>query len=147
MTKKVEFLEGGLAVDDRGRVIFCNDFKMDGIKRFYQVSNHRAGFIRAWHGHKEEEKYIYVSQGSALIATVKVDDWETPDRDAQSERFVLSEMKPGILRVPGGYAHGFMTLTSDTNLIFFSTSSLESSLEDDFRFDAYTWNPWEISER
>jgi len=59
----------------------------------------------------------------------------------------LSDKDPGILYVPPGYAHGYKTLTSDTKVFFFSTSTLEDSVHDDFRFDPYYWNPWEITER
>ena len=61
-----KIISGGLAVDDRGVVSFINDFNFSNVKRFYQVENHRQGFIRAWHGHKKEGKYVYVCQGSAL---------------------------------------------------------------------------------
>ena len=44
-----QLIEGGLAVDDRGEVGFINDFNFDRVKRFYWVSNHISGFIRAWH--------------------------------------------------------------------------------------------------
>jgi dTDP-4-dehydrorhamnose 3,5-epimerase len=40
-----------------------------------------------------------------------------------------------------------MSLTDDTKIMFFSTSSLEESLNDDFRFDSRFWNPWEVEER
>jgi len=65
-----QVLNGGLAVDDRGSVSFVNDFTFEGVKRFYQVENHRKGFIRAWHGHQKEGKFVYVTNGSALIGVV-----------------------------------------------------------------------------
>ena len=49
-------LEGGLGVDDRGQVAFVNGFGFEGVQRFYLVSNHRQGFIRAWHGHRHQAK-------------------------------------------------------------------------------------------
>lgn len=51
------------------------------------------------------------------------------------EKFVLSSEKPSILYIPPGYANGFKTLTEDTILMFFSTSTLEESKGDDIRFD------------
>jgi dTDP-4-dehydrorhamnose 3,5-epimerase len=44
-----KIINGGIAPDDRGSVRFVNDFDFAKVKRFYQVENHRAGFIRAWH--------------------------------------------------------------------------------------------------
>lgn len=140
-------LEGGLGVDDRGQVAFVNGFAFEGVKRFYMVSNHRQGFIRAWHGHKREAKYVSVVQGSALVCAVKVDDWEHPSVEAPVHRQVLSAQKPSILFIPAGYANGFMSLTEDAKLMFFSTSTVEESRNDDIRFESRHWDPWQIVER
>ena len=139
--------EGGLGIDDRGEVGFVNDFNFDGIKRFYWVANHRSGFIRAWHAHKREAKYVTVVQGTALIGAVEIDDWDNPSKDSKLWRYALSDHKPSTLYIPAGYANGFMSLTAETKLIFFSTSSLEETHGDDIRYDAYYWNPWQIVER
>lgn len=140
-------LEGGLGVDDRGQVAFVNGFDFAGVKRFYMVSNHRQGFIRAWHGHKQEAKYVSVVQGSALVCAVKVDDWANPSKDAQVHRHVLSAQKPAVLFIPAGFANGFMSLTEDAKLMFFSTSTVEESRNDDIRFESRHWDPWQIVER
>lgn len=143
----VELIQGGLAIDDRGQIQFCNDFDLSVIRRFYTVSNHASHFIRAWHGHKKETKYAYVVSGAAIVAAVKIDDWDAPSKDLDVKRFVLSEKKPGVLKIPAGYANGFKTLLPDTKIMFFSTSSLEESLGDDYRFEAHYWNPWDVEER
>jgi len=140
-------VEGGLGVDDRGQVAFVNGFDFDGVKRFYVVSNHSQGFIRAWHGHRHEAKYVTVVDGSALVCAVKVDDWERPDTGASVHRHVLSASKPSVLFIPAGYANGFMSLTQGAKLVFFSTSTVEESRSDDIRFDSRTWDPWTIVER
>ena len=87
---KIKIINGGIAVDDRGDVRFVNDFDFKNVKRFYHVSNHRRGFIRAWHGHKKEGKYVYVSSGSALIGVVNMESNEI-------SKFVLSSKSPKIL--------------------------------------------------
>jgi dTDP-4-dehydrorhamnose 3,5-epimerase-like enzyme len=140
-------IKGGLAVDDRGQVSFVNDFDFEGVKRFYAVENHARGFIRAWHAHKKEAKYVMVVRGAALIGAVEIDDWDNPSKDAQVHRHVLSEASPAVLFVPAGYANGFMSLTADTKILFFSTSSLEESAGDDIRYDARHWDPWTVEER
>jgi dTDP-4-dehydrorhamnose 3,5-epimerase len=144
---KLEFLPGGLAVDDRGSLKFINDFSLDGYKRFYVVENHKQGFIRAWHGHKHEAKAVVCLQGSAIVAGVKVDDWENPSPALPVERFVVTSAKPGALLIPAGYANGFMSLTTDTILMFFSSSTLAESAADDIRFESRLWDPWKIEER
>jgi dTDP-4-dehydrorhamnose 3,5-epimerase len=140
-------IPGGKAFDDRGALSFINDLDLTMFKRFYIVENHSKGFVRAWHGHKKEAKAVVVVSGAALVAAVKVDNWDSPSKDLQIERVVLSAEKPGALLIPAGYANGFMTLTESAKVMFFSTSSLEESAGDDFRFDARLWNPWNIEER
>lgn len=140
-------LKGGIAVDDRGAVSFANDFNFTGVKRFYMIRNHRAGFIRAWHGHKQEGKYFLVVQGTALVCGVCIDDWKQPSLNLKVHRFVLNDTTPGILYLPPGYANGSMTLTEETRILVFSTSTLQESLGDDIRFDARYWDPWRIEER
>lgn len=140
-------VEGGTAIDDRGQLVFSNEFDFKGIKRFYMVSNHKEGMVRAWHAHKKEAKYALVTNGAAVVGTVKIDDWENPSKWVKVDRYVLSAKKPLLLYIPAGYANGFMSLTSDTQIIFFSTSTLEESRGDDFRFDARYWDIWEVIER
>jgi dTDP-4-dehydrorhamnose 3,5-epimerase-like enzyme len=140
-------IPGGMAVDDRGQVSFVNDFDFKGVKRFYMVSNHKAGFIRAWHAHKKEGKYVLVVKGTAVVGAVKIDDWDKPSKDLEVVRHVLSEKTPKVLFIPPGYANGFMSLTKDAQLIFFSTSSLEESLNDDIRYDSRHWDIWSVEER
>jgi len=142
-----QLLKGGLAVDDRGTVSFVNDFNFDGVKRFYTVENHKQGFVRAWHAHRNESKYVMVVKGSAVIGAVQIDNWEMPSRNLKIHRFVLSEKNPSVLFIPAGYANGFMSLTEDTKIIFFSTSELKDSLNDDVRYDAHYWDPWKVEER
>ena len=140
-------IKGGLAVDDRGQVSFVNDFDFDGVKRFYAVENHARGFIRAWHAHRHEAKYVMVTSGSALVGAVRIDDWDNPSKDAPVLRHVLSARSPAVLYIPAGYANGFMSLAEETKILFFSTRTLEQSLGDDIRYDSRYWNPWTIEER
>jgi dTDP-4-dehydrorhamnose 3,5-epimerase-like enzyme len=144
---KPRLFEGGLGIDDRGAVAFVNDFSFDRVRRFYVVSNYSAGFVRAWHGHRLETKYVSVVQGSAIVAAVVIDNWEHPSPDAQVHRYVLSAQKPSVLHIPAGCANGFMSLSADAKLVFFSTATLSESSQDDVRFDARYWNPWGVEER
>ncbi len=145
--KEPTLIAGGLAADDRGEIAFANDFHFEGVKRFYLVSNYRQGFVRAWHGHQRESKYVMAASGTALVGAVRIDDWRQPSRDLPVSRFVLAANRPSVLYIPAGYANGFMSLTADLRLIFFSTSTLEESQKDDFRYDARHWDIWNVAER
>jgi len=140
-------LNGGLSIDDRGELAFVNDFDFDSVKRFYIVSNHKAGFVRAWHAHKREAKYVTAIAGAALVGAVNIDNWEKPSADLSVRQYVISSKKPQVLYIPPGYANGFMSLTPDMRLIFFSTAVLEESANDDIRFDARYWDIWNVVER
>jgi dTDP-4-dehydrorhamnose 3,5-epimerase-like enzyme len=140
-------IQGRVAVDDRGAVAFVNEFDLEVVRRFYVVTNHERGFVRAWHAHRREQKFVTVVRGSALVCAVRVDDWESPSPDLPVARYVLSALTPAVLSIPEGFANGFMTLTDDTEVLFFSSSVLEESLGDDVRFDARLWDPWQIEER
>ena len=144
-----KLIEGGLAVDDRGSVTFANGFDFVGVKRFYKVVNHGTEVVRAWHGHLKEGKYVYVARGSIILAAVKLDDLKAPSREAKVLRWVLSDQKPGLVFIPPGYANGFRSLVPDTHIVFFSTSSLEESKGDDYRFPADYWGAqiWQVENR
>lgn len=140
-------IPGGLAVDDRGTLRFANEFQFDGVRRFYMVSNHSVGLVRAWHAHRHEAKYVFVVSGAAIVGAVEIDDWSLPGKDMEVQRYVLSADKPGILFIPPGFANGFKSLTQDTRLMFFSTATLEQSRRDDVRYDAHYWDIWSVEER
>ncbi len=147
MAGNPKILKGGVAVDDRGDVGFVNEFDFAGVKRFYTVANHRSGFVRAWHGHRNEAKYATSVRGSFLLCCIEIDDWDNPSSDLPINRFVLSEKSPSVLYVPPGYVNGFMSLTDNAKLLFFSTSGLDESVNDDIRFPARQWDPWSVEER
>tara|TARA_R100000008_G_scaffold19759_1_gene10194 strand:+ start:163 stop:579 length:417 start_codon:yes stop_codon:yes gene_type:complete len=130
-----EIYDGNVFVDDRGKLRFVNDFDFKKVKRFYQVENHRRGFIRAWHAHKKEAKYVYVARGSALVGVVNLETEKV-------EKTVLSADTPRVLYIPPNSANGFMNLEEETIIMFFSTSTLAESKGDDIRFAYDKWDIW-----
>jgi dTDP-4-dehydrorhamnose 3,5-epimerase len=147
--RELILINGGIAVDDRGTLNFANDFNFYGVKRFYQVQNFNTSTIRAFHGHLNEAKYVFVSKGSAIVAAVRLDDIKSPSKNQKVNRYILSDRNPQILFIPPKYANGFKPLEEDTRIIFFSTSSLEESKGDDYRFPIDYWGKdiWEVENR
>ncbi len=147
--KEPVLIKGGLAIDDRGMLVFANDFDFSDVKRFYMVENFSPETIRAFHGHKKEAKYVFVVSGSAIVAAVEMDDCENPNRNNKVRRFVLSALTPQILYIPAGFANGFRPLEHDTKIMFYSTSTLEESKGDDYRFPHDYWgnNIWAVENR
>lgn len=142
-------IQGGVAVDDRGQIVFVNGFEFAKIRRFYMVENFSTEVIRAFHGHLKEEKFVFVVSGAAIIAAVQFDDPSNPNRTSKPHRFVLSDRQPQILHVPAGYANGFRPLEPGTKIIFFSTAALEDSRGDDYRFPYDHWGSgiWRVDFR
>lgn len=136
----MKIFNGGLSVDDRGTVMYANDFDFKDVKRFYMVQNHSKGFVRAWHGHKKEGKYVLVVKGAIQLFIIPMDD-DSP------EGFVLSALKPQVLFIPPRHYNGFKTLTDDAQVMFFSTTTMEESKDDDFRESATKWDLWGIEWR
>lgn len=147
--KEPILIKGGFAVDDRGMLTFVNDFNFESVKRFYMVENFSPETIRAWHGHKNEAKYVLVVSGSAIVAAIEMDHHETPNKNNKVHRFVLSSRNPQIVFIPAGFANGFRPLEHDTKIMFFSTSSLEESKNDDYRFPHDYWGSeiWSVEHR
>jgi dTDP-4-dehydrorhamnose 3,5-epimerase-like enzyme len=137
----------GVSSDDRGRVYFANDFDLRQCRRMYIVENFQVGAVRAWHAHRSERKWVLALSGAALACCVAIDDWDNPNRDASVHRFTLDAAHPKILAVPAGYANGAMALLAGTKLMYLSDASLEESMEDDIRYPARHWDPWNVPER
>jgi dTDP-4-dehydrorhamnose 3,5-epimerase-like enzyme len=147
MSDVPELIRGGASSDDRGRVFFANDLDLRVCRRFYLVENFSVGTVRAWHAHRHERKWVMAVSGAALACCVQIDDWDAPSTDAPVHRFVLDANTTSILAVPKGYANGAMSLSPGTKLLYLSDASLEESVEDDIRFPARYWDPWQVAER
>jgi len=137
----IEKIKRGFADDHRGSVEFYNDLDLSDYKRFYIVNNPSKGTVRAWHGHKKEGKLLKVIKGSFLVGVVKIDNWETPDKNIKPDTFEMNA-ESDILFIPPGCANGSMNLSDDSSVMYFSTSNLEESVSDDFRFDSKYWDLW-----
>ena len=137
---KPRIIEGGLHVDERGVLSFVNDFDFREVERSYIIRSHRAYQPRGWIGHKIDQKWFWVIQGTSQISVVKPDDWECPASNVPVERFVLSALKPQVLHIPAGYANASLNLSEDTILMAFSTGKIGNAKADDYRFAVDTWS-------
>lgn len=136
-----KIIDGGLSVDDRGTVTFVNDFDFKDVKRFYMLENFQELWIRAWHGHKKEGKYVFVVSGAAQIGTVNMDTEDV-------RTFFLSEHQPQVLYIPPGYYNNARAFEPKTKIMYFSTSTLEESKDDDYRESSDKWaSAWNVSDR
>ena len=139
---KPDIIPGGRHSDDRGIVSFVNDFGFKDIKRFYSIEHRDTQTIRAWQGHRREEKWFYVVQGSFMFAWVKIDNWEKPDSGQRADHRLLYSKQSEILHIPDGYANGFRALEPHSKLMVFSNFTVEESALDDYRFSKELWFDW-----
>ena len=146
-SRKPKVFQGSKVFDDRGSLGFINGFNVSEFKRFYLIENHSVNFIRAWHGHLKETKAIIMVKGEALVCAVELDNTTNPNKNNEVTRIVLSATSPSALYIPAGYANGFMTLSTDAKLLVFSSTTVEESQGDDYRFAYDYWNPWNITPR
>ena len=135
-------IKGGTHTDHRGILSHVNGFDMQEIKRFYFIEHPSTSVIRAWQGHKMEKKWFFVTKGSFLVKTIKVDDWENPSDKPDSAEFILSNSESEILYIPGGYANGFKAMEDNSGMIVFSNFTIEESAADNYRFEKEKWNRW-----
>lgn len=135
----IKIIEGAKFSDDRGSVIFVNDFKFTDIERFYIIKNSVEKPIRAWQGHKLDSKNFFCIAGSFKIAFVKIDNWGNPSVDLIVQSVIVKADEPRILHIPAGYANAIVSLEENSQLMSFSTLPLDKVKEDDVRYDSNTW--------
>lgn len=135
-------IQGGQHTDERGTISFVNDFVLDEAKRFYIIEHKNTDIVRAWQGHKKEQKWFYVVSGSFKVVLVAPDNWEHPAPDLECKEFELRADNSQILHIPGGYASGFRALKPGSKLMIYSDASLSDSVADDFRYDKDKWYKW-----
>ena len=143
MKEKPNIIQGGQFEDERGKLIFFNDFDMKEVKRFYIIEHPDASIVRAWQGHKIEKKWFYVISGSFKVVLVQPDNWETPSSDIKVEEFIMKASENTVLSVPDNYANGFKAMEPGSKIMVFSSFTVEESSEDNYRFDKSIWYNWE----
>ena len=138
--KYPQLIKGGIHTDHRGQISFVNAMKFNAIERFYIISNSAENPLRAWQGHKIDNKYFYCIQGVIRVHYVRIDNWESPSKDLKVESVLLSATESTILHIPEGYANAIESLEVGSKLISFSTLPLDRTSEDDVRFDSNQWS-------
>lgn len=145
MHGKPHLINGGIHIDEQGEIYHVNDFNFSDVKRFYIVSNKSTAIIRAWQGHKVEQKYFFVVKGTYLVCAVEIDNWRNPSKSLKPTTFVLDDKNPAILYIPPGYANGIKALEKHSKLIIYSNLNLEESSKDIYRFESTLWYNWNES--
>ncbi|MVN21002.1 WxcM-like domain-containing protein [Mucilaginibacter arboris] len=138
----ITLITGNKHTDERGVLSYFNDFNMYPIKRMYLIEHSHVHNIRAWQGHKIENKWFYVLKGAFKLVFVKPDDWYSPSTDLDYEEYNLEEGVNKILHIPGGYASGIKATKTNSKLMVFSNLTVEESSNDNFKFNKDFWYRW-----
>lgn len=142
MNQEPNIIQGGKYEDERGKLTFVNDFDLTVVKRYYIIEHSDVAVVRAWQGHKNEQKWFHVISGSFLVSVVKPDNWEKSSENLKVNKFILKAEENQVLHISGGFANGFKALEPNSRMIVFSDFSVEESANDNFRFDSQMWFDW-----
>lgn len=122
-------------IDERGEIIFANDFDLTSFIRCYHITHTSIDIIRGWQGHFKERKAFMITKGSFLIQWVLLEN-ENPRMEAPTNSIILSSAEPSVLILPAGLANGFKALEKNSSMMVFSDMNVRESKKDDYRWDS-----------
>lgn len=130
---KPNLISGNCHKDERGQLFYNNDFDTTSTKRIYVIENHSIDFVRAWQGHKVEQRWFSAIQGSFKIQLIAVDNWDTPNENLPRIEFHLHSEKLDILHIPAGYISSIQALEEKSKLVVMADYHL-GEISDEFRY-------------
>lgn len=131
--KKPTIFAGKTHLDERGKLTFNNDFDTTEIKRIYFIENIDNQYIRAWQGHKVEERWFSAVKGSFEIKLIEINDWNSPDKDSEVITYDLNDENFKILHIPAGYISSIQSKEEVSKLMVMANYAL-GEIDDEYRF-------------
>lgn len=128
-----KLIKGSSFTDIRGTINFNNSFDASEIKRIYIIQNFSVDFLRGWQGHKIEQRWFSVVQGSFEIYLIAVDNWEVPSRNLKSIMYNLEATTLDVLHVPPGYVSCIKSKEQDSKLMSMSNYAL-GEINDEYKY-------------
>ncbi len=126
-------INGDSHSDERGILRFNNSFDATAIKRMYIIENKDSLFVRGWQGHRIEQRWFSVLQGSFKIGLIVIENWEKPSKKAEIITYVLDSEKLDVLHVPKGYVSSIQAISDKSKLLVMADYSL-NEINDEYRF-------------
>lgn len=127
-------IPGNCYSDARGKLFYNNSFNANGIKRIYVIENNNTDFIRAWQGHRIEQRWFSAMTGNFDVKLIAVDNWDNPSKTLQPLAFELSSEKMDVLHIPRGYISSIQAKTTGAKLLVMADYML-GQVKDEYRFD------------
>ncbi len=138
-------------VDDRGDLVenWRKSWNLlpGNVSQVYTVHNPRRDVIRAYHKHDELWDLFSIVNGSAKFRLK--DDRKESSTYGMEEEVILGVRKPGLLVVPPGVYHGWMSLEDNTILLSIASHEYNREKPDEYRipFDSFGADKWNIKPR
>lgn len=132
MTPKI--ITGNSHTDTRGVLFYNNDFDASAIKRIYVIENNSTNFIRAWQGHKIDQRWFSAIKGSFKIHLIEIDHWDKPSKKLEKLTFTVNAEKLDVLHVPKGYVSSIQSLEEGSKLLVMADHLL-GEVKDEYRYD------------
>jgi hypothetical protein len=130
-----EIIKGDCYTDSRGSLFFNNDFDLSAIKRIYVVENQNTDFVRAWQGHKIEQRWFSALAGAFKIQLIAIDNWDAASKNLERHAFIINSNKLDVIHVPQGYVSSIQSLEEGSKLLVMA-DYLKGEVNDEFRFDS-----------
>jgi dTDP-4-dehydrorhamnose 3,5-epimerase-like enzyme len=131
---KPKIIHGDAHTDQRGILIYNNSFDASEIKRIYFIENKDTLIVRAWQGHKIEQRWFSVVRGSFKIQLIAIDNWEKPSIDLVPMTFFLNSNKLTVLHIPAGYVSSIQAIEEKSKLMVMA-NYLMGEVKDEYRFE------------
>ena len=129
-----KIFSGSSHTDARGTLCYNNDFETLAIKRIYVIENNGTNFIRAWQGHKIEQRWFSAIKGAFKIQLIKIDQWEQPSKNLEKLTFTVNAEKLDVLHIPKGYISSIQSLEVGSKLLAMADHFL-GEIKDEYRYD------------
>jgi dTDP-4-dehydrorhamnose 3,5-epimerase-like enzyme len=128
-------ISGNCHSDPRGSLFYNNDFDATEIKRVYIIENQNTHFLRAWQGHKVEQRWFAAVQGSFEIRLIEIDDWENPPKKLVPFVYIINAENLDVIHVPKGYVSSIQSLEEGSKLLVMA-DYLMGENNDEYRYAA-----------
>lgn len=129
-----KLISGNRHSDQRGILLYNNNFDASLIKRIYIIENEKIEFIRGWQGHQIEQRWFSAVTGRFKIQLIKIDNWEKPSKDLGAFTYLIDSEELNVLHVPNGYISSIQSLELNSKLLVMADYLLGET-KDEYRFD------------
>jgi len=129
-----KLINGNCHSDQRGILLYNNDFDASLVKRIYIIENESRQFIRGWQGHQTEQRWFSALTGKFKIQLIKIDNWEKPSPDLDVFTYLIDSEKLNVLHIPKGYVSSIQSLELNSKLLVMADYLL-GEINDEYRYD------------